>query len=264
MTLDAQDKGAHDRMSDRIEYLNEVHRLVAAGVLTEAAGVEAVQRYDEGDPRVGTSAQDEKLIAALSTTPPPGFPILGDSSDRDIKLASGKRIGGATAEEWIELIRKAPDRTLPGGVAGMLVEHIDRVTRDSVTLSEEIGRVVEETKAPDPFSVAQHVRGRMADLDNATAELRRVEGALCVARAVCLRALPLRQFRVGDIPLGAVLSLDAIFSQLQRVAYGDEGPKPSPEFEDAIAWHLYAVRLGSKAQSTAHVQAILDHFGWKP
>lgn len=52
-------------------------------------------------------------------------PLIGDSSDKSITLSKGKRVQGATVEEWIELIRQHPDRTLPGGVGGAVVAHFD-------------------------------------------------------------------------------------------------------------------------------------------
>jgi hypothetical protein len=51
-------------------------------------------------------------------------PIMGDGSDKEISLATAKRIHGWTVEQWIDYVRRNPDCTVPGGVACAIVTRL--------------------------------------------------------------------------------------------------------------------------------------------
>ena len=60
----------------------------------------------------------------------PVTPAIPDGSDRDIRLAHGKRIHGWTVVEWIAYFDRNPDATAPGGVAGAIVLHFQMMLQE--------------------------------------------------------------------------------------------------------------------------------------
>jgi hypothetical protein len=84
-------------------------------------------------------------------------PKLGDPAENHKNISrNARKLHGAPVERWIELIKQNPERTLPGGVAGAIVAHYERVPEHTtmVPVSTEILPKLREWSDPVHVMVA--------------------------------------------------------------------------------------------------------------